>query len=390
MVVHHNLKKTQPSLNICAFCREALTNSNSSKEHVIPNAIGGRKTVSNFICTDCNSSTGTRWDNKLVSQLRPLCTLLNIKRGRGKNQPLPVETVTGRELILNPDRSMTPLKPVIERRDLGEKTEFKIQARSKKELQNILAGLKKKHPKIDVNELLTKANDMRRFSEDPLHFSLGFGGSHSGRSVVKSCLALACEFGLGIDECEHAKSYLLDDGMPCFGYFNERDIVRNRPGNTIFHCVQVCGDPANKQVLAYVEYFSYQRIIACLSSNYDGKVFSHGYAIDPVTGTELDIEIKLEIEPEEIAEIYAYKKVNTDKTKQALEAVLMFWYKQDKERAFADEVEDAFAFACDKCGLKPGDIISDKQAAEIASVVTDRLEPFLLYLITGRDGSGHL
>ena len=373
MTEDHIPKKHRTGTTKCALCGKALTNSNFSKEHIIPNAIGGRKTVSRFICVNCNSSTGTEWDNELVNQLKPLCTLLNIKRGRGKNQPLPVETVNGRKLVLDPNGSMTPPKPSIEKHDLGEKTKIKIQARSKSELQKILENLKKKHPQIDVAALLAKANDIREYSGDPLQFSLEFGGPQSGRSVIKSCLALSFKAGLSIDECEHAKSYLLDDGLPCFGYFNERDVVKNRPDNTIFHCVHVCGDPANKQVLAYVEYFSFQRIVACLSSNYDGKAFSHSYVIDPIAGTEL----------EEISEIYEYKKESPDKTRQALEAVLMCWYKQDRERAFADAVEDASAFAQAECGVKPGDIMSDQLVAKIARVATDRITPFLEHLIIG-------
>ncbi len=375
-------KYGQGTIN-CAFCGAALTNSNFSKEHVIPNAIGGRKTVSRFICVNCNSSTGSEWDNELVNQLKPLCTLLNIKRGRGKNQPLPVETVKGRKLILDPNGSMAPPKLSFEKHDLGEKTEIKICARSKSELQNTLEDLKKKHPQIDVATLLAEANDVREYSEDPLQFSLEFGGAHSGRSVIKSCLALAFKAGLSIDECEHVKSYLLGDGAPCFGYFYERDLVKNRPENTIFHCVHVCGDPANKQVLAYVEYFSFHRVVACLSSNYDGRAFSHSYAIDPIAGAELDIEIKLKIEPQEITEIYECKKENTDKKTQALEAVLMRWYKQDRERAFADAAEDASAFAQAECGVKPGDLMSDQLAAKLARVATDRITPFLVHLIIG-------
>ena len=385
MVKHHDLNKSLPSENLCAICGTTLIKSNSSREHVIPNAIGGRKTVGNFICINCNSLTGTQWDNELVNQLKPLCTLLNIKRGRGKNQPIPVETVKGRELILNPDRSMAPLKPVIEEHDLGGKTEINIQARSKKELQEILTGLKKKHPNIDVDKLLAEANDIQEHSEDLLKFSLEFGDLNSGKSVVKSCLALAYEAGLRIDECEHAKSYLQSDGEPCFGYFNEWDVVNNRPENTIFHCVHVCGYPANRQVLAYVEYFNCERIVACLSSSYDGKAFSHSYAVDPVTGMELGIEIELKIKPEEISEIYAYKKVSTEKRRQALEAVLMCWLKQDRERAFGDAAEDAFTFAYAKCGVKPGDIISDQLAAEVINAIMYRLDPFLRCFALGKN-----
>ena len=178
---------------------------------------------------------------------------------------------------------------------------------------------------------MRNASDNREYSEDAFCIDLRFGGPLAGRSVVKSCLALAYKVGLNIDDCEHAKNYLLSDGNACFGYFNEKDVVINRPQNTFFHCVYVCGDPKNKQVLAYAEYFGYQRIVVCLSSNYVGKKFSHVYAIDLVTGKELDIEINLEIGPEEIPDIYAYKKVDWNVTKRALEALLAVWKEKDEK-----------------------------------------------------------
>ena len=384
MIKNYQSRKYQERSMTCAFCAKHFTESNASKEHVIPNAIGGRKTVDNFICVDCNNSTGADWDKELVSQLRPLCTMLNINRDRGSNRAFVVETINDRKLTIRPDGSMTIAQPVFAQRDLGDRAEIKIQARTMKELRTIVSGLQKRYPQIDIDEILRKETSVKEYSAYPYEISLNFGGLLAGRSVVKSCLALAYDAGLNINNCEHAKSYLLSDGDACFGYFNEYDVVKGRPKRTFFHSVYVCGNPARKQILAYVEYFGFQRIVACLSSNYVGEAFSHGYTIDPVTGKELEIEFYLELEPEEIAEIYAYKKVNYDEVRRALEVLLAAWSKLDVERAIANAVEDALEFAGAECGVKSGDLLSDEQAAKIPRVVTDRLEPFLLHLIFGR------
>ena len=384
MIKKQQSPKDQERSMTCAFCAKHLTESNASKEHVIPNAIGGRKTINNFICVDCNNSTGANWDKELVSQLRPLCTMLKINRDRGSNRAFVVETINDKKLLIRPDGSMTIAQPVFAKRDLGDRTEIKIQARTMKEVRSILSGLQKRYPQIDIDEMLRKAISVREYSADPYEISLNFGGPLTGRSVVKSCLALAYDAGLEINNCEHAESYLLSDGDACFGYFNEYDIVKDRPERTFFHSVYVCGNPARKQVLAYVEYFGFQRIVACLSSSYVGEVFSHGYAIDPVTGKELDIEFDLELKPEEIAEIYAYKKVNCAEVRQALEALLTAWSELDVEQAMSNAVEDALEFAGAECGVKSGDLLSDEQAAKIARIATDRLEPFLLHHVSGR------
>lgn len=384
MTEGYQSRQDQERSKVCAFCAKPLTDTSTSKEHVLPNAIGGRKTVNNFICTDCNNKTGTHWDKELVNQLKPLCTMLNIKRHRGENQSFDVETINDRKLTVLPDGSMTIAEPTFRKRDLGDTTEIAIQAQNIKQFKRMIADSQRKHPQINADEVLANANHEREYSAEPYAISLKFGGSLAGRSLIKSCLALAYEAGIDINSCEHAKSYLLSNGEACFGYFNEYDVVRNRPERTFFHCVYVCGDPVRKQILAYVEYFGWQRIVACLSSEYIGEAFSHSYAVDPITGKELDIEIELNIEPAEIQEIYAYKKVDYAETRRSLEALMAFWSEQDRERACLNAVEDALTHASAECGVKEGDILSERQTAKFARVLTNRLEPFLIHRISSR------
>lgn len=40
----------------CAVCGTSLVEENASREHVFPNAIGGRKKVRSFLCAACNNS----------------------------------------------------------------------------------------------------------------------------------------------------------------------------------------------------------------------------------------------------------------------------------------------------------------------------------------------
>ena len=384
MITKHPFRKHQELGKTCALCAKQFTVSNTSKEHIIPNAIGGRKTISSFICVDCNNSTGADWDKELVNQLRPLCTMLNIKRGRRSNQDFNVETINGRKLTVRPDGSMTIAQPVVDVRNLGDKTEIKIQARTMKEFKSLLSGLQKKYPQIDIDEMIKKATDEHEYSSDPYRIPFEYGGLIAGHSVIKSCLALVYEAGLNIDNCEHAKSYLLSDGKACFGYFTEYDVVKDRPEKTFFHGVYVCGDPVRKQILAYVEYFGFLRIVACLSSNYIGDAFSHSYAVNPVTGKELDLKFDLDVTPEEISEIYAYKKVDYDETMRDLETLLAYWRELDEDRAISNAVRDALEFVYTKYDVKSGDLLSDERAKAIAHVVTTRLGPFLQHLVSGR------
>ena len=257
----------------CALCGTSLTDENKSREHVIPNALGSRKTVRNFICAKCNSRTGADWDNELVRQLRPLCTMLNVNRAHGRNRHFVVETLSDRKLVVNPDGSMTIAKPVFETRERGGRTEVKMQARTMGEMRGMVSGLEKKFPHIDVEEVMRRAQAKQEYSREPYAVSLNVGGLLAGRSIVKSCLAMVFDAGLDIDDCKEAEVYLVNDGEPCFGFYSGRDLARNRPKNTFFHCVHVCGDTERGQLLGYVEYFGGLRFVACLSRNYDGSHF---------------------------------------------------------------------------------------------------------------------
>ncbi|MDE0035691.1 MAG: HNH endonuclease [Deltaproteobacteria bacterium] len=369
----------------CAFCDTLLDTSNSSREHVIPNALGGHKTVNNFICVTCNSSSGATWDNDLVKQLAPLCTMLNVKRHRGINRPLLVETVEQKKILLYPDGVRTIGDPVYTERTTGNRTEISVRARSLKEAKKMVAGIKRKYPQVDIEGILQNAKAVQEDSHDVWSIPLSFGGLSAGRSVVKTCLALAYETGLDIDDCEHAKRYLLSSGEPCFGYYyDQHDLVKNRPPKTALHCVYLQGDPIRKQLLGYVEYFGCLRLVVCLSSDYVGTAFSRGYALDPITGDDLDVQIDLDMGPEDIRAIYAYQKVDYDVARQAMGALLAMWKEKDEQSAMSRAFDNAWKAACTKCGVAAGEVFSEERAAELAGVLTNELTPFLLHLLRSR------
>ena len=383
MTFAHHIRERDTSTMPCALCGATLTSENTSREHVFPNAIGGRKTVDNFICSDCNSNTGADWDATLVEQLRPLCTMLNVNRSRGRNRQFVVETISDRKLAVNPDGSMTIAEPMFDERQLESKSEVRIHARTMRELRSMVSGLKKKYPQIDVDEVMKRADRKPQYSREPYAIPLNVGGFLAGRAIIKSCLAMVYDAGFDIGHCKEAEIYLLKEGKPCFGYYNERDVVKNRPEKIFFHCVHVCGNPAKRQLLAYVEYFGWLRIIACMSNDYAGIAFSHCYAIDPISGKELDLDIELLIEPADIPKIYDYRKVDYKEVVRALGVVVEEWRQMDMERASGHAIEDALKFACNECGIEEGGILSDEQAARFARVVSNRLEPFLVHMFWG-------
>ena len=365
----------------CALCSRPMETDNSSREHVIPNSIGGRKTVRGFICVDCNSKAGATWDHELSMQLKPLCTLLNIRRQRGKPQPVPLETVKGDAFLVHPDGRIHIPRTDYSEHDREGKKEINIQARSMKDLKKTLLGLGRKYPELDIGRVLQDAAPRRDYLDDPLSIPLEIGGEHAGRSIVKSCLALASEAGVHLSGCEHAKEYLLHDGEPCFGYYNKTDLVLNRPDKVFLHCVHVCGDPVTSQVLGYVEYFGFLKIVLCLSSHYDGEPFSRVYAVDPVAGANLDLRIYLALSPEDISAAYAGKTLDMVKFRSAIDALMEFYLERSINNAISRASADAVEYAFANCGAEPGERLTNEHRRKISHLLIERIEPFLAHLL---------
>ena len=116
---------------MCIFqCGNSLTEDTLSKEHIIPNAIGGRKKVTGFICNNCNNVTGAVWDAELARQLNPLSLLLGIRRQRGEVPSQVFSTSSGDKIRMLSDGKRTIAKPSHEITTDGDSTHINIHART--------------------------------------------------------------------------------------------------------------------------------------------------------------------------------------------------------------------------------------------------------------------
>ena len=73
----------------CYLCGKGLTDKNSSSEHIIPNAFGGKLTA-RISCKDCNSDLGSSFDSCLTKSLEWFSCKVNHSRSRGSVQPVKV------------------------------------------------------------------------------------------------------------------------------------------------------------------------------------------------------------------------------------------------------------------------------------------------------------
>ncbi|GAF59264.1 hypothetical protein JCM18902_2104 [Psychrobacter sp. JCM 18902] len=366
----------------CALCDVEITKNNDTKEHIIPNAIGGRKKIKGFICRACNSTSGDSWDKELAKQLNPLSLFFGIKRERRDVPSQLFETTSGDKLKLHANGSMADENPVFLETALddGISTRINIQARDIKEAKNMLKGVKKKYPKFDIEDAFSKLKIQSLYCSDMLRTDFSMGGPEAGRSIVKSALALAVYSGIPTESCIEATNYLNnEDSEACFGYFYELDLVKNRPQDTPIHCVSVKGCDKSNQVIAYVEYFGVQRMVLCLGSNYTGEAISNTYSINPITGKGLELAVELNLTNDEIREAYQYKKIPSGSVEEAFEKVIPAGmkaaYKKEQNRVVNKAIHKAFG----NCGAKEGEMLMPENIEKIISIFMEEIEPFIMH-----------
>ncbi len=384
MVEHREFNRFRKSAmpkNVCQLCPDEpveLTESNNSREHIIPNAIGGRKKIGGFVCQECNKQTGDTWDAELSKQLNFLCLFLGIERDRGVTPSMIVDTSVG-PLKLHHDGTQSLARPIYEVQQFDKSGKLKIQASTLKEAKNLIKRAKSEFPQLDVDAALDSLKIQDTISLKIVHATLNFGGEKSGRSLVKSCLALAWDAGIDAGQCPLAIEYLKNGGEANFGYFYEKDLILHRPADSIFHCVSVSGDPTSKMLLGYVEYFSAHRVVVCLSNQYSGRKFSKTYAIDPRSGVELDLGVDLRFSVEDMRAIYNYDRIPDGAMQAAMEEVMRIGYAAQKERQTKKILEDAAAYGIANCGAKYGEIMTEEHCKKLSQLVAEKLAPLLLH-----------
>jgi hypothetical protein len=367
------------------LCEKRLSDETGSREHIIPNSIGGRKKVSGFLCVTCNSTSGQSWESALAEQMKPLSLFFRVKRDRGDTPSQAFQTANGREWVLKSDGSLNLPRPVFNETKTYKGVEINISARDMAEAKKMLKGVARKYPQLDINELLEKAKTVSTYPQDQIRLNLSFGGLDAGRSFVKTALALLSTTSASPSECEHAVQFLKEEqAEPCFGYYYEKDLVVGRPTGVPVHCVHVNGDPDSQLVRGYLEYFGVMRVVMCLSSSYSGDEFSATYSVNPVTGEELDLAVDLDLTSSEITKAYDYEMWDGNAVRQAMGAVigptLENQHEEEKERVLNEAVQYAF----DNCGAIEGEELTEEQRKRWVSLLWEKMEPWIVHQIAGR------
>jgi len=363
----------------CALCTAKITTQNDSLEHIIPAAIGGRRKVKGFICRACNNNTGKTWDKELISQLHLLCLIFGVARQRGSMPGLPIITTAGEELTMISSGMFVPSKPSFLKETTSKGTKFQITARTEAEAKKMITGAMRRHNETDIDNIIERLEHIKKYPEGILHHQLKFGGEASGRSIVKSTIALAHYVGLPIELCNVALDYLRNaTSTPCFGYYYSSDILRKRPTGVPIHCIGVAANPDTGLILGYAEYFGVWRVALCLGRNYTGKHVQTNYTMNPMTGKKLELTICLKFNETDIENICNCKEIPDGEFKAAFGAVMQGTVKRNFEAETERVLTEAVKYAFANSGATPGENLTEEQTQKVWRLTAEKITPFIL------------
>ncbi len=357
----------------CTLCDCEITPTTDSREHIIPQSIGGRLKVKGFICKCCNNKTGDSWDASLATQLNFFNLLYGTNRENGDAPTQRVEIIGRGEHIFRADGNYDIHKPVYTVTENGSISQLSIQAKNHKQLKQQLARAKKQFPKLDVDQAFNQAKAEYDFSPKIIKTNFeSIDDQKSGRSIIKSCLALAAYHGIKPQSCSTGFNYLRNpEAKPCFGYFYERDLILNRPPDKVFHCVAITGNNETRQILGYVEYFVH-RIVVVLSDNYEGQNFCHVYAIDPISANDMKVEINLILSDKDIEDIYNQNQLDDDSINKAFEQIMPIILANDNRKKNERIFDIAFKYALDNCGVKKDEFLTREHIKEFYQLFAEK------------------
>ncbi|WP_165772913.1 HNH endonuclease [Malaciobacter marinus] len=364
----------------CFLCNAIITKDNNTKEHIIPNALGGIKKVEGFICNNCNNETGHKWDSKFTKQLNYFSHFFRIKKERGKVQKQELITSSGKKYLEDLEGNLVPRHPTITKSKLDNNTtQFNIQVRDFNELDSQLKSLKKKYSELNIEELKKKAKIEHSYLDEPFIVNGTIGGKEEGKSVVKTVLSFCFSIGIEPTDCDEALEYLINDGVLSFGYYNEREVIKNRPAKKPLHIIHIEAIPDENLLIGYIEYFSIYKILVCLSRKYNGKKVSKSYAIDPTKAKEikhLNIDISF-LKSIDIDDVYNYKKIDYKKWKDDFSQIYGTRFREKREKNKNDAIERAIQKGLEKVGVNNIEQMTDFQKSFFSSIVANEIVNYL-------------
>lgn len=292
----------------CYVCDEEITKDNETEEHILLNAIGGKLKSKQLICKGCNSGFGSKIDDALARQLNPIANLLDIKRDRGKPQNVK-GTYNNKDILIEPGGKLKLARGYLEKNE----NKFHIEASSERQAKEVLRGLKRNHPEINIDELIKNAERTKSYLPS-VKINMDFGGEEASRALCKMAVNFFIYHGGEPEEVKHLLPYIkgIEEEAEVYFYYPKSEPFYK--GEEVLHTLILVGDPQQKYLYVYVELFNEFKMVVYINRKYGRKAIYQSYHYNVVTNevVEYDEPVKIPLQ-----QLKRYKSKNIDVKKFA-------------------------------------------------------------------------
>ena len=288
----------------CIVCGCELREDNCSEEHIILNAIGGHLKSMELLCKEHNSAFGDECDAELAKQLQVLSSHFQVHRQRGKNPEIEGTTSSGKSYKIIDGRTPVLTKPTVEVGEVvdGVRT-VHIEARTEKELRQILQGIKKKYPglQIDIEEVVANGEHVAKRLDESVNFNLTVGGFLAFRSIVKTAVEYYVIKTGDVETVKPLIPYLKGEEEKNIVriYTTQQPVYELEPGD-VCHVIHLESNVNERLLYAYVEFYSVFSFVVLLSDNYNGAEVNETYCFELNTVGEKAKSINLGLTKESL------------------------------------------------------------------------------------------
>jgi hypothetical protein len=209
---------------LCIFCGAEL-GPDTKPEHILLNALGGRKTTKRVICSQHNNDFGGDIDDDLAGEVEVLRNHLQLESGTGKLPPSLRNVQAGAERInIGSDGKPQLVKPPFTVTDLPDgNAKVEIHARTPEDIQKMIPNVaaRLRMTEEEVIRQITQSGQASLVEKRPggVQHRISLGGEKALRSVTKSCLVLfatvAGNEAVRSAPFDEARAYVLQ-GDPAF------------------------------------------------------------------------------------------------------------------------------------------------------------------------------
>jgi hypothetical protein len=287
----------------CYLCHNEINEKNKTKEHIIPNLIGGRLKSEKIICISCNSEYGQTLD-KIFEEI-PLSTILNINKERGETQKIRATEQSGQKILI--DSNLTPeLEKLRVEIEDGNRV---FTVRNEDEARKIF----KQHKIKNIEEELKKIIWKYEIIKEPVLLDNDiFSGKKQFRAISKIAVSYYYHLTSCLTGLSNIISFIRNEiDLLCVCYYYPDDNVYTPDDKEISHLMLVRGNPTEKILYCYMELFNCYCFVILLNDNYTGSDLKECYIYDLEKKTELGKSVSLELTRDKLLSLPKPGPVNT-------------------------------------------------------------------------------